>query len=375
VLEPAIAVVGLVQVSSNAAALLVVLALKRIATARTSKAARTVKASVLTEESSPAAVLRRSGTSSGMSKKASLKKQSETLEQARFSFALGSLVLGLCGGIVSEGSREAGRLGVPKRVIGNDAASSALICLLHLAFFLQALMFLKRYIAFSKATARSAGAQVQRNPRDDATMFWLTAAVVAVTAAPFLVLLLGAPVAPARTTWVLGLGVLVFVMGFVFAPSTIRPTLDALRSVGSSGFEDAKKASRIKSTIKRLELLTLIARVAGLQVPLLCIAIALVPVLQSLVPYLVVQAQLLPPVIIVLEQFVLMPIRSSNKAADRPTNAGRAAGAEQESSSTASAASAQGSSASSARDSFKNQLDAEPNRGSPNAAQLTPHSA
>lgn len=64
-------------------------------------------------------------------------------------------------------------------------------------------------------------------------------------------------------------------------------------------------------------MLTQAAKTIGLQVPLLCILVAAVSVIQSITPYLVAQARLVPTFFIVLEQIVLMPIRATQGTTHR----------------------------------------------------------
>jgi hypothetical protein len=304
VLEPVVAGACLFQVYGNPLALVALLAIRTVSVKRNARVA-------------PAGSRRRTSQgSAGVGGEVRLRRaNAEKTEQIRFAIAVLTLGLSFFLGLISEASRSGeGQWSVPPTVLGNSSSVAAGFLCFHLGFFLQAMLFLQRYMAFSEASARGAGAVVERNAHEDKVLMRVTTGVLLVSNMPFIGLLAGSSVRFARYTYVLNLGTLVFVLGAVFAPRTIRPTLVALEALLRSGFETEAAALHIKKVIRRLGLLTQAAKVIGLQLPLVCILVAAFPVIQGFTPYLVAQARVIPTLFIVLEQFVLMPISKPDKA-------------------------------------------------------------
>ena len=321
VLEPAVAGACLLQVVLNPLALLAILVFRFISVKRNAKVA--VAAERLAKNRQRNSLVQRAASSQS-EMRLRRAKQSEQTEQVRFAIAVLTLGFSFSTGIISELSRDGeSRWSVPPTVLGNSATMAALFLCFHMGFFLQALLFLQRYMAFSEASARSAGAVVKRNVHEDKVLFTVTMVVLLISNMPFIGLVAGSSVTFARYAYVLNLGSLVFVLGAVFAPRTISPTLDALQTVASTGFETDAAALRIRKTIRRLGLLTQAAKAIGLQVPLLCILVAAVPVIQNITPYLVVQARIVPTLFIVLEQIVLMPISKKSDTQEQQQSSGR----------------------------------------------------
>jgi hypothetical protein len=307
VLEPVVACACLLQVVLNPLAILAILVIRFISGKHNAKVA-----DLRSGKNQQSNTLKRAPTSLNEQRLRRV-KQSEQTEQRRFAIAVLTLGFSFGTGIISELSRDGGsQWSVPPTVLGNSATMAALFMCFHMGFFLQALLFLQRYIAFSEHSARSAVAVVDRNVHEDKVLFAVTMVVLLMSNMPFIGLLAGSSLTFARYAYVLNLGSLVFVVGAVFAPRTISPTLVALQSVAGTGLETEAATLRILKMIRRLSLLTQAAKAIGLQVPLLCILVAAVPVVHNITPYLVVQSRILPTLFIVLEQIVLMPVSTKS---------------------------------------------------------------
>jgi hypothetical protein len=112
------------------------------------------------------------------------------------------------------------------------------------------------------------------------------------------------PMSTTRPVAMVSLGLLVFVLGVLHAPPTIRPTLEALNFVLDSGLNNTVIDKRVKAMVWRLERLLTAAMLVGGFVAFVCIGALFVPGAQAIAPYVYI-ARILFPLFVATFELVL----------------------------------------------------------------------
>ncbi len=113
------------------------------------------------------------------------------------------------------------------------------------------------------------------------------------------------PMTTTRPVFMVALGLAVLAIGVVFAPTSIRPTLEALTFLRDSGVGAPEIRERVETAVWRLERLLTAAMLIGALVPTVCIGLLFVPGAQALAPYLFMNRILEPLFIVAIENVVV----------------------------------------------------------------------
>ncbi len=225
------------------------------------------------------------------------RERASKVESFRFWLAQFSLLCGFLAGAVTEASLDGNHY---TELVGPSRPLAAIWLAYTLSFFVGTVLFLDRYMELLRAQATGVGspqgrsglpATLKRSRRRMAAI----AIVIAFDGFTFVLMLAGAPQRAYNTVRFVSLGLLVFVIGVLHAPSVIRPTIAALAMIAQDPLSEPELAARARSTVRRLERLVKATVATGLQVPLICVALLAVPGAHSLAPYIMVNARVMPP--------------------------------------------------------------------------------